>query len=172
MKRLLLLRHGKAVPHDEGRDFDRGLTARGISDSAAMGNYLAHEHIIPDMALISPAERTKMTWEAAKTAFGSPIDERFDPTLYLASSDTLRRAIYGVKDRVGTLILIGHNPSLHDLALELVGFGDRYALARLKEHFPTASVVVLDCDIDHWSDLAPRLARLDRFRTPVPADEP
>ncbi len=160
------MRHGKAVPHDEGRDFDRGLASRGVTDSTAMGNYLAQERIEPDLALVSPALRTKLTWEAVKPSFGGAMAERFDPTLYLASSDQLLRLIHGVQDQVGTLILVGHNPSLHDLALELVGFGDRYALARLKEHLPTASVVVLDCDIDHWSDLAARSARLDRFRTP------
>ncbi len=165
MRRLILFRHGKAVPHDAAADFDRGLTARGMNDSAAMGDYLAQDHIEPDLALISPSARTTMTWQSAKKAFGT-IEERFDRAIYLANSGNLLRLLQGVKDSVGTVMLIGHNPSIHDLALELAGYGDRYALARLKEHMPTASVVVLDCDIDHWSDLAPRSARLERFRTP------
>jgi phosphohistidine phosphatase len=171
MRRIILFRHGKAVPHDAAVDFERSLTARGMSDSAAMGQYLAYEHIEPDLALVSPSERTRMTWAEAKKALGK-VDERFEKSLYLASSDDLRRQIHAVPDSVGTLLLIGHNPSLHDLALELAGFGDRYALVRLKEHMPTASLVVLDCDIDHWSDLSPRSARLERFRTPDRSVDP
>ena len=165
MRRLILFRHGKAVPHDAAPDFDRGLTARGTRDSAGMGAYLASEHMLPDMALVSPALRTKMTWDEAKPALGD-VDVRYDKALYLASSDLVLRLVQSIPDRVATLILVGHNPSLHDLAQELIGYGDRYALARLREHIPTAGIVVLDCDIDHWSDLAVRSARLERFRTP------
>jgi phosphohistidine phosphatase len=171
MRRIILFRHGKAVPHEAAADFDRGLTARGMSDSAAMGEYLAHEHIEPDLALVSPSERTRMTWSEAKKAFGK-VDERFEKALYLATSDGLLRQIQAAPDSVGTLLLVGHNPSLHDLALELAGFGDRYALVRLKEHMPTASIVVLDCDMDHWADLSPRSARLERFRTPERSVDP
>jgi phosphohistidine phosphatase len=171
MRRLILFRHGKAVPHDSAPDFERGLTARGMRESEAMGRYLAAEHILPDLALISPSVRTVMTWQSAKVALGT-FEERFEKALYLATSDGLLRQIQGVQDSVMTLILVGHNPSLHDLSLELAGFGDRYALARLKEHLPTAAMVVLDCDIDHWSDLAARSARLERFRTPDRANDP
>jgi phosphohistidine phosphatase len=166
MRRLILFRHGKAVPHDAAPDFERGLTARGMRDSAGVGTYLAAEHILPDMALVSPALRTKMTWDEAKPAIGD-IEVRYDKALYLASSDLVLRQLQSVPDRVVTLILVGHNPSLHDLAQELTGFGDRYALARLRDHMPTAAIVVLECDIDHWFDLAVRSARLERFRTPT-----
>jgi phosphohistidine phosphatase len=169
MRRLILFRHGKAVPHDIAPDFERGLTVRGMADSAEMGAYLAREAIEPDLALISPSERTRMTWDSAKVAL-SGTEARVDRSLYLATSESLLRAIQAVGDRVGTLLVIGHNPSLHDLGLELIGFGDRYALARLREHLPTASIIVLDCEIDHWSDLAPRSARLERFRMPDRSD--
>lgn len=165
MRRLILFRHGKAVPHDAAPDFDRGLTARGMQDSAAVGRYLAQAYIFPDMALVSPAMRTKMTWDEAKTSF-SDVSVRYEKALYLASSDQLLRQIHAVPDSIMTLVLVGHNPSLHDLAQELAGYGDRYALARLREHIPTAGIVVLDCDIDHWVDLSMRSARLERFRTP------
>ncbi len=170
MRRLILFRHGKAVPHDAAPDFDRGLTARGMRDSAAVGKYLVQEHIFPDMALVSPANRTKMTWEQAKAALGE-IEARYENGLYLASSDQVLRLLQSVPDRVMTLILVGHNPSLHDLAQELTGYGDRYALARLREHMPTAGLAVFDCDIDHWSDLAVRSARLERFRAPERDDD-
>jgi len=165
MRRLILFRHGKAVPHDAAPDFERGLTARGMRDSATVRNYLAQEHIEPDMALVSPATRTIATWDQAKAAFGR-VELRTEKSLYLASSDDLLRQVHLVPDSVFTLILVGHNPSLHDLSQELVGYGDRYALSRLREHMPTAAIVVLDCDIDHWSDLERRSARLERFRTP------
>jgi phosphohistidine phosphatase len=165
MRRLILFRHGKAVPHDAAPDIDRGLTARGMGDSAAVGQYLADAYILPDMALVSPATRTRMTWDQAKAAF-SDVEVRYEKELYLASSDHVLKLLQAVPDRVMTLIVVGHNPSLHDLAQELVAYGDRYALARLREHLPTAGVAIFDCDIDHWSDLSVRSARLERFQTP------
>lgn len=165
MRRLILLRHGKAVPHDAAPDFDRGLTARGQRDSAAAGHYLADEHLIPDLALVSPASRTMMTWAEAQKPLGQ-VETRPDKALYLASSDALLREIRAAPDSVMTLIVVGHNPSLHDLAIDLVGYGDRYAMARLREQLPTAGIVVLDSTGESWTDLALRSARLDRFRTP------
>jgi phosphohistidine phosphatase len=165
MRHLILFRHGKAVPHDEAPDFDRGLTARGERESADMGRSLAADHIYPDLALVSAAARTRATWNAAKASSGA-VEARFDKGLYLADMSHLLHVIQQIEDSAITVILVGHNPSLHDLAIDLVGYGDRYALARLKDHFPTAAAVKLDFDCDHWADIKAHSARLDWFRTP------
>jgi phosphohistidine phosphatase len=165
MRHLILFRHGRAVPLDAAPDFDRGLTASGQSDSAEMGRYLFSERFQPDLALVSPAERTKATWDAAKAAF-APVETRFERKLYLADAGRVLRLIHIIEDSVMTAIIVGHNPSLHDLAIDLIGYGDRYALSRLKENFPTSAAVVLDFDCDHWTDVAAHSGRLERFRIP------
>lgn len=167
MRRLILLRHGKAAPHGAAPDFERSLVSRGIEESRQVGSYLAEEGIIPDLALVSPAFRTRETWQAAALALGD-VAVRFEPDLYLSSSDQVLHVIQEHGADAKTLILVGHNPSLHDLAVELVDHGDRYAFARMREHFPTAAFAVLDLAQGTWRDLKRHAMRLDRFRVPDP----
>lgn len=167
MRRLILLRHGKAVPQGAAPDFERSLEARGIDESRAVGRYLADEGIFPDLALISPAFRTRETWQAAALAFPQ-TGVTVEPELYLSSSDQVLNAIQTHGGGAQTLIVVGHNPSLHDLAVELVDHGDRYAFARMREYFPTASLAVLDTPDEEWKGLRRHSMRLDRFRVPDP----
>jgi phosphohistidine phosphatase len=167
MRRLILLRHGKAVPQGSAPDFERSLETRGVEESRALGRYLAEEGIIPDLALVSPAFRTRETWQAAALAFPQ-IAVTFEPELYLASTDQVLHAIQTHGGDAKTLIVVGHNPSLHDLAVELVDHGDRYAFARMREYFPTASLAVFDTPDDDWQALRRHAMRLDRFRVPDP----
>ena len=124
MRRLILFRHGKAVPHDSAPDFERGLTARGDRESEAAGVRLAADHVVPDLVLVSSSIRTRETWAAASRAFPK-LAVRFERQLYLAAADALLRRIRSVEDGVMTLMVIGHNPTLHDLAMDLIGHGDR-----------------------------------------------
>ena len=167
MRRLILLRHGKAVPQGAAPDFERSLDPRGIEESRDVGRYLAAEGILPDLALVSPAYRTRETWQAAALAFDS-VSVVFEPELYLSSSDQVLHTIQTHGADARTLIVVGHNPSLHDLAVELVDHGDRYAFARMREYFPTASIAVLDLHHGEWSALSRHAMRLDRFRVPDP----
>jgi phosphohistidine phosphatase len=63
--------------------------------------------------------------------------------------------------------MIGHNPGFEELARLLVGYGDRYAFARMGQKFPTAALAVLDFDAEDWRDLKPGSGRLERFVTPA-----
>ncbi len=165
MRRLVILRHAKAVPHGAAPDFDRALSDRGKADAVAAGRYLAGEHILPDLALVSPSLRTRETWEEASRALtDTPV--RFETGIYDASLATLLALVVRTKPAVRTLALVGHNPGSADLAVALVGHGDRYALARMRASFPTAALVVLDFDVEDWSAVAVGGARLDRFVTP------
>lgn len=167
MHRLILLRHGKAVPQGAAPDFERSLESRGIDESRELGRYLANEGLLPDLALISPAFRTRETWQAAALALPE-TGVVFEPELYLSSSDQVLHAIHTHGGDAKTLIVVGHNPSLHDLAVELVDHGDRYAFARMREYFPTAAIAVLDLHDGNWSSLRRHSMRLDRFRVPDP----
>lgn len=173
MRRLLMLRHAKAAPLAKGEaDIDRPLAPKGRRAAPRMGAYLAAEGLIPDLALVSSAQRTRETWDLVGPSLGE-VAVRFEPQIYEASADRLLALLRGVEDGIGTLLIIGHNPGLADLAGRLTGQGDRAAASRMARKFPTAALAVIEFDVEVWSEAAPRSGRLDRFVTPktLGADE-
>ena len=167
MLRLILLRHAKAVPHGAAPDFERALDERGRAEARDTGVYLKEEQLWPDLALVSPARRTKETWALVSDHIGA-VETVFDPAIYDAEADALRDIVRAKAGHVRTVLVCAHNPGIEDFATASVGFGDRYAYARMKGHFAPAALAVLDFDIESWGDLQPNTARLDRFRLPMP----
>ena len=171
MLRLMLLRHAKALPQKAGADHARALAPRGLSDAATLARALGGEPLIPDRIAVSDARRTVETLRAMQAAWpghglsGALIDT--DAGLYHATSSSLLTAVRHTPPGVKTLMLIGHNPGIAELALSLAGYGDRYALARMMQKFPTCALAVLDFDMETWKEMAIRKGRLDRFVTPA-----
>jgi phosphohistidine phosphatase len=165
MRRLMLLRHAKAGP-PAAKDIERPLAPRGREAAPRMGRYLAEEQLFPDVALVSSAARTRETWDLVRPHLGDDVETVIEPGIYEASPERLLDFAREVGPSARSVLMIGHNPGFQDLARLLVGFGDRYAFARMLEKFPTAALCVLDFDVDDWSGIAPRGARLDRFVTP------
>ena len=149
MQHLILLRHAKAERASaSGDDFDRPLAERGSDDARLMGRVLAEAGLKPELALVSPATRTRETWAEATLAFGAEIEARYDKALYNAASTTLRRLAESVEEAPGDVILVGHNPGIHQLAMELLieGAAAPSTLTRVASRFPTASAVVFAMD--------------------------
>src|SRR5580704_10524064 len=148
MRRLILFRHAKAEPRAAGQDdFDRPLAERGREDAVLIGQALAKENLAPDVALISPARRTAETWICAKESFPR-IRAELDRTLYNAGPEDIRTAIERVADRADTLMVVGHNPGLHELAIELLDEASASAaeIDRVAARFPTATAAVYAID--------------------------
>jgi phosphohistidine phosphatase len=164
MRRLMLLRHAKAVV-PMGLDIDRMLADMGREAAAVMGTYLKDEQLYPDLAVVSPARRTRETWTLVERAVGE-VETRDEPRLYNASHERVLAVARGVEPAVSTLILVGHNPGFGELARMLVGHGDRYAFARMAKTFPTCGLAVIDFAVETWNDLEHRGGRLERFVTP------
>lgn len=166
MRRLLLLRHAKTERAEPGeRDRDRKLTARGRADAPLIGAYMARHRLIPDLALVSPATRAEETWELVATALKRTPRVQKEARIYNASLPTLMALISEARD-APTLLVVGHNPGLHDLAVQLAASGEREARENLKEKLPTAGLVVLDFPFDEWSALDRGSGRLERFVSP------
>jgi phosphohistidine phosphatase len=165
MRRLMLLRHGKAAPPDVVADIDRPLAPRGREALQRIAAHLAGEQLIPDIALVSTARRTRETWEVVAPMLGD-VPARFESRIYEAPADRLLTVVREVEDAVRTLLMVGHNPGFADLAKLLVGHGDRYAFARMALRYPTASLAVLDFAAEDWREAKPGTGRLDRFVTP------
>lgn len=149
MHRLILMRHAKTERAAvSGLDRDRALTERGTADAALMGRVLADKKLRPDLALVSPAVRTRQSWDAVQEAFGD-VEVRIEPRLYDASADTIRRLVEDAEDQAGCLLVMAHNPGVHTLALEYLteSAASPAILDRLAGGFPTGAAAVFEVDV-------------------------
>jgi phosphohistidine phosphatase len=167
MRRLLLLRHAKAERSEPGtKDFARVLIDRGRKDAAKIGAYMAAHALIPDRVVLSPAARTQETWKYAAAAFQPAPAAMSVERAYDATPHTIFAVIKDTPAAVHTLMMVGHNPGLHELALMLIAAGDIDARERLREKLPTSGLVIIDFAFDNWGKLHPQSGRLERFVSP------
>jgi phosphohistidine phosphatase len=171
MRRLMLLRHAK-TEHDapSGKDQDRRLDDRGRRDAAAIGDWIGRHPPFPDLVLVSPAVRAHQTWEIAREAMKHHARQprvEFLPELYGANPTQLLRTIRtaSVSDPK-RLMMVGHNPGMHELALTLTGSGDAAAKKALEDNLPTAGFAMFDFATDDWNDVAFRRGKLVLFTSP------
>ncbi len=167
MKELLLLRHAKSDRGDPSlADFDRPLSKRGRQAAPMMGRLLAERGWVPDFAIVSPAKRTRQTWDRLAAELPEPSAMRFEEELYDASAAQILPLAMRAPPKAGRLLVVGHNPGLEDLAAMLAGPGsDQEALARMREKFPTGALARLTFE-GGWSDLSAGGLKLAGFLTP------
>ena len=136
MDRLILVRHGDAERDSAtGDDFDRRLSSRGCEESARMGETLAELGMIPDLALVSGAVRTRESWAAMSQAFPN-AEARFEDPLYLAEAEVIRRLADAAGAAARTGLGVGHNPGLQGLAGRMVlGGGTRGGAGARRPHY-------------------------------------
>jgi phosphohistidine phosphatase len=150
MKRVYLLRHAKSSWKDDSvADRDRRLAGRGRRAARAMAGHLEAEQIRPDLVLCSPALRTRETLQRVESAFGDRVEARLDEALYGASEPELLARLKALPEEVGSVMLIGHNPGLEELALALASDGE--GLARMRAKYPTAALATIDLPAERWS---------------------
>jgi len=148
MNRLILFRHAKTEARAaSGADFDRALVERGRTDSERMGRVLAAAGLAPDLVLVSPAVRARETWDHARGAF-PPARIEFRDGLYDATPEEVAQELeHGLGD-AETVMVIGHNPSLQELSVNLLidGGGSAADIERVSAGFPTATAAVFALD--------------------------
>ena len=144
MDRLILLRHGKAeADAASGRDYDRPLTDRGRRDALAVAQALEQAGARPDLVLVSPAARAAQTWDAMSEVFaGAEVQQA--PELYEISPDAILALARAEGDQARTVMVVGHNPGLGQLAAWLAQDAPpSEARLRVVEGFPTAAAAVI-----------------------------
>lgn len=121
---------------------------------------------VPALVLCSPALRARETLEPLHERLPEGARVRVEKPLYLASAARLLARLRRLPDAERDVLLIGHDPGLHDLALALARPGRSAALTRLREKLPTGALVAFELELPHWRALAPGTARLVRFDRP------
>lgn len=168
MLTLSLLRHGKSSWAETNLDdHERPLAERGRSAAETMGAFMADRGLRPDFVLCSTAERARATLRLVLTRLGPPAPEVVhDPGLYLAAATTLLSRLRQARSGVRHQLLVGHNPGLHALALELTGIGLRRDIATMAMKFPTCGLAVITFESEDWGQLRPAAGRLELFMPP------
>ena len=120
----------------------------------------------PDLALVSPSARTRETVALVMAEWLAPAPLDIKRSLYLAEAATMLEALRAAPPEARTLMIVGHNPGMAELALSLTGGGDPHARTRMIEGFPTCALAVLEAPVEAWEDLTFQSARLVDFVTP------
>lgn len=167
MLTLSLLRHAKSSWDDPGLgDFDRPLAPRGEDAAPRMGAYMAEHGLAPELILCSPAVRTRQTLDLVLPHLsGSPAIE-YEEQLYLASASSLLARVRRVEGKTRHIMLVGHDPGMHGLAVDLASDGSRHDLDNLAAKFPTAGLAVITFKVRRWALVKPGSGLLERFVTP------
>jgi len=167
MRRLMLLRHAKAVKAEGLRDFDRPLKATGRDQARLIGEFMAARGLQPGLALVSTALRARETFDLVDIFLHPPCERMDKPEIYEASAEALFGIVRGLPARHAEALLVGHNPAFEELANELIAAGKKAALAHFGGQMPTAALAVIDFAVDRWSKVERRSGKLALFVTPA-----
>jgi phosphohistidine phosphatase len=165
VKRIWLLRHAKSSGDDPGlADADRPLAPRGRRAAELLAAHLAASGVRPAVVLCSSSLRTRETLAAILPALGDAPEIRIEQALYGAGAAELLEQLRRLPNRVSSVMLIGHNPGIQDLALGLAASGP--ALPALREKFPTGALASMEVDVERWRDADDGMATITALVTP------
>jgi phosphohistidine phosphatase len=163
---LILLRHAKSSWGDSSLgDHERPLNARGQHAGRLLADFFARSEA-PDLVLCSDSVRTRQTLEHISPAFAKPPRVSFERALYLADAPALLARIAGVPDEVGTLLVIAHNPGMHELAAALAATSPKRVRKALDHKYPTGAVACYRFT-GAWHDIGQTPIALAQFTTPA-----
>lgn len=150
MKRVVIVRHAKAVPYGYDDDLERDLNERGEEDADLVSKELARQHIKADLFIASPANRTKQTAEIFARNLNYPIQStRYEKKLFTGKSpENFLKMLQDLEDEYNTVFVFGHNPSVY--------YYMNHLLTHFVEDVPTCSTVAIDFRVSSWTELKER----------------
>jgi phosphohistidine phosphatase len=163
---LMLMRHATAAESGPDGDESRPLSARGRREAEGIAEFLAAERLVPDLVLCSSALRTRQTLGIVRGRFPRAPQIDIETSLYLASPRQILDELAG-RDREASVLILGHNPGIGVLALELARRGAPAQVAKIGRGFPAGSVAVFEAEFSQWSDFSAGEATLRSFYTPL-----
>lgn len=167
MKTLYLLRHAKSSwDSPNGGDHERPLTPRGEMAARAVGVHLAEREARIDLVLCSTARRAVDTMNLVLESLTSrPVVEQ-ERGLYLCGARVLLERLRDAPDDANSVMLVAHNPDLHELAARLCGEASEADEAALSQDYPAGALTVFSFSVSHWHDVAPGRGRLTEYVLP------
>ncbi len=167
MKTLYLMRHAKSDWSANGTsDHGRTLSPRGQEAAARIVLYCRQENIAPQHILCSSSARTHQTLDLINGKAFPKVEESLSDDLYLAEVRQLVAIIKQQADSYDSVMIIGHNPGLHELALQMAGNKKSFDVQNLQGSLPSGSLLALSFDIASWSDFGAIKGELLRFIKP------
>jgi phosphohistidine phosphatase len=167
MLTLSLLRHAKSSWEDASlEDFERPLAKRGESAAPRMGRFMAEQGLAPQLVLCSPAVRARQTLDLVLPHLSGGPTILYEDNLYLAAPTVLLKRLRKVAGEVRHVMIVGHDPGMHGLAVELAGAGDAEMLRALAAKFPTAGLAVIRFKARSWTKVGRGAGQLELFMTP------
>ena len=167
MRRLIyLLRHAKSSwDEPELLDHERPLAKRGRKAVVLLGEHFHEAAVAPGLVLCSSAVRATQTLDGVREGLPPGIPVEIEAGLYAASAASLLDRLRGLPEDLDSVMLVGHNPGIEDLAAELIGDGDPEARAALAAKYPTGGFATLAFE-GAWRELGPEAATLEAFAVP------
>ncbi|MGA9541156.1 MAG: histidine phosphatase family protein [Methyloceanibacter sp.] len=167
MLTLSLLRHAKSSWKNPALpDRERPLNSRGIADAPAMGRAMSERGIDPELVLCSSAQRTVDTLALVLPELKIEPTVVYQDSLYRASPEDMLDLLRRLQPGARSVLLIGHNPEIQELALELIGAGPKGPRDRLSEKYPTGGLVVITFTAGLWSSVDVGSGSLTQFLAP------
>ena len=167
MLTLSLLRHAKSSwKNTTLPDRDRPLATRGETDAPLMGQAMAERGIDPDLVLCSSARRTRDTLALVLPEFKIEPKVVYEDALYHATPAEMLDMLRQVAPGASRVMLVGHNPEIQSLALDLVGSGPKHFHDRLREKYPTAALAVITFAGGRWANVTVNSGALTLFLSP------
>lgn len=166
-KTLYILRHAKAetgLAHQD--DHSRKLVERGVEAAQIVGAYMFRQGIKPAKVLCSDAVRTHQTWSQIEGIYPSPLNVEFSRKVYLSSANEMVNLLSLLPGTIPSVLLIGHNPGVHQLCLKLAKDGDEDLIDLMHLKFPTCALASISLGDIAWSDLAQARGLLTDYVTP------
>ena len=160
MKTLYVLRHAKSDWGTGEKDFDRPLNERGRKAAKAIGKELRKRKVEPDLVLSSPASRARQTLDRVQDGYGDKFSVTEDRRIYMADADELIHVIRHAPDDAKRLMIVGHNPGLHELVVELCGEGAEI------DRFPTGALAEIEFKAHSWGEIGWGDGKLNQLLKP------
>ena len=167
MKTLFVLRHAKSDWSTPGQDdHERPLAERGERAALVMGRYMAQRGYHPDFILCSDARRAADTCAIVTSQWKMVPPIEAERSLYLAGRTGVLNRLGAVVSRHAGVMIVGHNPDLHEVVTGLAQSGPAEWLQSATDKFPTAALAVLELPVEHWREAAKTGGTLVDYATP------
>jgi len=167
MLTLCLLRHAKSSWSNPSLpDRERPLATRGVTDAPLMGKAMADRGIDPELVLCSSARRTRDTLALVLPELRVEPKVVYEDALYHSSPETMLEIIHAIQPGSNRVMLVGHNPEIQSLALDLVGAGAKHFRDRLRTKYSTAGLAVINFPSGLWKSVTVNSGTLNLFLSP------